>query len=38
MATHEKVEHTEDWDQLKLLLEFPEQITYERMRPPETSP
>lgn len=34
MATHEKVEHTEDWDQLKLLLEFPEQITYERMRPP----
>src|SRR5215207_2409307 len=34
MATREKVQHTEDWDQLKLLLEFPEQITYEWMRPP----
>jgi hypothetical protein len=29
-----RVEHTEDWDQLELLLDWPEQVEYERIRPP----
>jgi len=28
-----RVEHTEDWGQLELLLDWPEQIEYERIRP-----
>jgi len=27
-----RVEHTEDWDQLELLLDWPEQVEYERIR------
>jgi putative transposase len=34
MAGGAKVEPTEDWGQLKLLLKFPEQVAYERIRPP----
>lgn len=34
MASRAKVEPTEDWGQLKLLLKFPEQLEYERIRPP----
>ncbi len=29
-----RVEPTEDWGQLELLLKFPEQVEYERIRPP----
>ena len=34
MARGAKVEPTEDWGQLELLLKFPEQVAYERIRPP----
>jgi len=36
MAKREKVEHAEElrWGQLELLLKFPEQVEYERIRPP----
>jgi putative transposase len=34
MARRARVEPTEDWGQLKLLLKFPEQLEYERIRPP----
>src|SRR5215204_4965504 len=34
MARGAKVEPTEDWGQLELLLTFPEQVAYERIRPP----
>src|SRR4051812_50163339 len=34
MAGGAKVEPTEDWGQLELLLKFPEQVGYERIRPP----
>ena len=34
MARRTRVEPTEDWGQLKLLLKWPEQVEYERIRPP----
>jgi len=36
MAKREEVEHAEElrWGQLELLLKFPEQVEYERIRPP----
>jgi putative transposase len=34
MARRARVEPTEDWEQIKLLLKFPEQLEYERIRPP----
>ena len=36
MAKREKFEHAEElrWGQVELLLKFPEQVEYERIRPP----
>ncbi len=33
MAGRAKIEHTEDWQQVELLCEWPEQVAYERIRP-----
>lgn len=32
MARRAKIEHTEDWQQVELLCEWPEQVAYERIR------
>jgi len=34
MTRRARIEPTEDWGQLELLLKFPEQLEYERIRPP----
>jgi putative transposase len=34
MARRRRVEPTEEWAELELLLEWPEQVEYERIRPP----
>src|SRR5215216_5992071 len=34
MARRKRVEPTEEWAELELLLEWPEQVEYERIRPP----
>lgn len=34
MARRSRVEPTEEWAELELLLEWPEQVEYERIRPP----
>lgn len=34
MARRRRIEPTEEWDELELLLEWPEQVEYERIRPP----
>ncbi len=35
MSAHQRrpVEPTDDWQQLQLLMQFPEQLTYELLRP-----
>ena len=34
MARRKRVEPTDEWPELELLLEWPEQVEYERIRPP----